>query len=140
MPNWNFLLLRHDVALSLPCWLSQFRKAKLRQPTGQRQSNVRMQNFFLIGPILFWYYEESLVSSNLNSNLLRFHCAHPNVHVFKIPVGKRRKEIAEFFNNDIENSDEKSRWLRILIFGCHINVCRSENSDEGWIRSNFSFH
>ena len=29
--------------LSLPCWLSQFRKAKLRQPTGQRQSNVRTQ-------------------------------------------------------------------------------------------------
>ena len=24
------------------------------------------------------YYEESLVSSNLNSNLLWFHCAHPN--------------------------------------------------------------
>ena len=27
--------------------------------------------------ILFLYYEESLVSSNLNSNLLRFHCAQP---------------------------------------------------------------
>jgi hypothetical protein len=41
--------------------------AKLRQPTGQRQSNVRMQqNNFLIGPILFLYYEESLASSNLN--------------------------------------------------------------------------
>ena len=25
------------------------------------------------------HYEESLVSSNLNSSLLRFHCAHPNV-------------------------------------------------------------
>ena len=34
--------------------------------------------FFLIGPILFLYYEESLVSSNMNSNLLRFHGAHPN--------------------------------------------------------------
>ena len=33
---------------------------------------------FLIRPILFLYYEENLVSSNLNSNLLRFHCAHPN--------------------------------------------------------------
>ena len=42
------------------------------------------------------------------------------VHVFKIPVGKRRKEIAEFFKNGVENSDEKSRWLRILIFGCHM--------------------
>ena len=34
----------------------------------------------LIGPILFLYYEESLVSSNLNSKLLRFHCAHSNLH------------------------------------------------------------
>ena len=31
-----------------------------------------------IGPILFLYYEESLVSSNLNSKQLRFHGAHPN--------------------------------------------------------------
>ena len=30
----------------------------------------RNKKFFLIGPILFLYYEESLVSSNLNSNLL----------------------------------------------------------------------
>ena len=31
-----------------------------------------------IGPILFLYYEESLVSSNLNSKQLMFHGAHPN--------------------------------------------------------------
>ena len=37
----------------------------------------------IIGPILFLYYEESLVSSNLNSSkLLRFHCAHPNTHIY----------------------------------------------------------
>ena len=30
-------------------------------------------------------------------------------HVFKIPVKKRRKEITEFFNNGVENSNEKSR-------------------------------
>ena len=36
--------------------------------------------FFLIWLILFYtYYEEILVSSNLNSNLLRFRCAHPNI-------------------------------------------------------------
>ena len=29
---------------------------------------------------VFLYYEESPVSSNLNSNLLWFHCAHPNLH------------------------------------------------------------
>ena len=27
------------------------------------------------------YYEESLVSSNLNSKPLTFHCAHPNIHI-----------------------------------------------------------
>ena len=54
---------------------------KLRQPTGQRQSNAMTQpKNISIGPILFLYYEECLVSSNLNSNLLRLHCAHPNVH------------------------------------------------------------
>ena len=33
----------------------------------------------LIGPKLFLYYEENLVS-NLNSKLFRFHCVRPNVH------------------------------------------------------------
>ena len=46
----------------------------------------------LIRPILFLYYEESLVSSNLNSNLLRFHCAHPTVRryihfIYRVPSG-----------------------------------------------------
>ena len=33
----------------------------------------------LMGPILFLYYEESLVSSNLNSKLLWFHSVRPNL-------------------------------------------------------------
>ena len=73
----NFLLLP-DVAKSLPSWLSQFRKAELRQPTGQRLSNSRKQQTKIsIGPILFFYYEESLVSSNLNQKIFRFHCVRP---------------------------------------------------------------
>ena len=73
-------MLRPDVALSQPFLLSQFSKAKLRQPTGQKRSNVREQQTKIsIGPILFLYYEESLLSSNLNSKQLRFLCAHPNV-------------------------------------------------------------
>ena len=47
--------------------------------TEQRQDATKKD---LIGPILFLYYEESLVSSNLNSNLLRFHCAHSNILAF----------------------------------------------------------
>ena len=74
-----------DVAKSLPCWLSQFRKAKLRQPTGQRLSNVRVQpKKISIVPILFLYYEESLVSSNLNSKQLRFHGAHAVIHTLQL--------------------------------------------------------
>ena len=54
---------------------------KLRQPTGQRQSNVRThQKKILIGLILFLYYEESLVSWNLNSKLLKSYFVRPNVH------------------------------------------------------------
>ena len=76
----NFFLLHLDVALSLLCWLSQFRKPKLRQPTGQRLKNVRMQQTKIsIVQILFLYYEESLVSSNLNSKLFRFHCVRPSI-------------------------------------------------------------
>jgi hypothetical protein len=36
----KFFLLPVDVAKSLPYWLSQFSFSKLRQPTGQRLSNV----------------------------------------------------------------------------------------------------
>ena len=47
-------MFRPDVAKSLPCWLSQFSFSKLRQPTGQRLSNVRMQQTKMsIVPILF---------------------------------------------------------------------------------------
>ena len=71
-----------DVAKSLPCWLSQFRKATLRQPAGQRLSNAREQQTKIsIGPILFLYHDESMVSSNLNSKQLSFHYAHPNVQL-----------------------------------------------------------
>ena len=58
---------------------SGFPETKLRQPTGQRLNNIRAQQKKIIGPILFLYYEENLVSSKLNANLLRFHCAHPNL-------------------------------------------------------------
>ena len=72
--------LRPDLAKSLPCLLSQFSFSKLRELTGQRLSNVRKQQKIIsIGPILFLCYEESLVSSNLNSKQLRFHGAHPSL-------------------------------------------------------------
>ena len=48
------------------------------------------------GPI-FLYYEESLVSSNLDSNLLSFHCAHP-----KLPGSPERR-----CTTTLTNCDEK---------------------------------
>ena len=39
----EFFLSFPDVAKLLPCWQSQFSFSKLRQPTGQRLSNVRTQ-------------------------------------------------------------------------------------------------
>ena len=68
-----FCLLRPDVAKSLPYWLSPSSFPKLRQPTGQRLSNIWVQQTKIsIEPILFLYYKESLVLSNLNSNNLGF--------------------------------------------------------------------
>ena len=53
---------------------------KLRQPTGQRQSNVRRQQKNQSDQSYsYMYYEKSLVSSNLNSKLLWFHSVRPNV-------------------------------------------------------------
>ena len=70
------------VAKSLPCWLSQFRKAKVRQPTGQRLSNVRVQQKkFQLGQSYSYIKKESLVSSNLNSKQLRFLGVRPTLHI-----------------------------------------------------------
>ena len=54
------------------------------------------ENKFQFGPILFLHYEVSLVSSNLNSNLHRFHCAHPNVHPFFQSCKHPLYEVATF--------------------------------------------
>ena len=52
----NFLL-PPDVAKSLPCWLSQFSFSKLRQPTGQRLSNVRTQQKKLFSNVIFCHFK-----------------------------------------------------------------------------------
>ncbi len=69
------------MVLSL-CPVGCLRKAKLRQPIEQRLSNVRRKlKEISIVRILFLQYEESLVSSNLNSEQLRFHGVRPNVAI-----------------------------------------------------------
>ena len=57
-----------DIAKSLPCWLSQFWKARRRQPTRQRLSNIRTQQTKNSGIIKFEFKQ------------LRFHVAHPRIY------------------------------------------------------------
>ena len=99
-------MLYPDVAKSAPCWLSQFSISKLRQPTGQRLSNVRGKQKKSIGPILFLYYEESLVSSNLNSKQLRFHGAHPTYIV---------STYFEKIEKDLLHGSNELEWLLWLL-------------------------
>ena len=47
-------MMHSDVALSMPCWLSQFNFSEVKQPTGQRQSNVRTKKKS-IEPILLHF-------------------------------------------------------------------------------------
>ena len=56
-----------------------------------------------MGPILHLYYEESLVSSNLNSKLFLFHSVRPNKH----PEPKKfalnlELEIIQILTNDVQ--------------------------------------
>ena len=59
--------------------------------------------------MLFLYYEESLVSSNLNSNLLRFHCVRPNVY---IPLFLKRYTLRHM---SITDGARYSQFLSIFV-------------------------
>jgi hypothetical protein len=76
----SFFLLRPDVALSLPCWLSQLRKAKLRQPTGQRQSNIKKQQKKQLGQSCSYIMRKVWCHQIWIQTIFMFHCVRPNVH------------------------------------------------------------
>ena len=59
-----------------------------------------MEHFFLFGPILFLYYEESLVSSILNSKLFRFDCVRPNVQIGNLTM-KIKRLVAVFVQESL---------------------------------------
>ena len=67
----------------LPDFPHNIRKAKLRRPQGRdlATSGNNKQKFQFSQSYSYITYEESLVSSNLNSKQFRFHGAHPTVHV-----------------------------------------------------------
>ena len=49
---------------------------------GRDLSTSASNKKYSILPVLFLCYEESQVSSNLNSKQIRFHFAHPNIHTY----------------------------------------------------------
>ena len=64
-------IMQSDVALSMPCWLSQFSFSEVKQPTGQSQSNVRKK--------------KKINRANLIT--FGFHCAHfayPNLCIYRV--------------------------------------------------------
>ena len=75
--NWNSNLMIPDFPHIIKIRLAPLRFSFV----ASWLCKVRMQlKKFLMGPISFLYYEESLVvSSNLNSKLFWFHSAHPKV-------------------------------------------------------------
>ena len=48
-------------------------------------SEIWLENLEIFCTNLFLYYDESLLSSNLNSKQLRFHGVRPNLHVQQTP-------------------------------------------------------
>jgi hypothetical protein len=58
-----------------------------------------------MGPILFLYYEESLVSSNLNSKLFRFHSAHPKLYTPPIQTCAVCEQIYQIRFTNIHTAD-----------------------------------
>ena len=145
----SFFLLHPDVALSLSCWLSQFswdsQQGRDRATSGRNKKNFN-------GPILFLYYEESLVSSNLNSKLFRFHCVvRPNLG--SCYFCKRLEEIVNNLpHTNIEIGDKPSSfhledwwrtpWLLLSLQKVHLNkgsiLVRERKKDKYYINTCFS--
>ena len=80
-----------------------------------------MQQKNLIGPILFfYYYEKSLVSSNLNSNLLCFHCVQPNDHAnFLLIPDLRKEKMCSYCHHNPKMKQtplKPERWKTLLAF------------------------
>ena len=113
----SFFLLCPDVTLSLSCWLAQFSWAS--QQFRDRAMPGHNNLCFLIWPILFLYYNESLVSSNLNSKLFRFHCAHPNVGKYdkmltEMAIPLRIPILEESKNGNLTYFGDQGRWILFL--------------------------
>ena len=66
--------------------------------------------YFLIGPILFLYYEESLVSSNLNSKLFRF------------PIFKKQNNLSKFLYPSLENLTTQNSTLLFFTLKCCCDI------------------
>ena len=85
-----------------------------------------------IGPILFLYHEESPVSSNLNSNLFRFHCVRPNVDR---SCCSKEIVLQDSCNNAINLNNILTKLVKLSLCFKKIVVYEVGNSDLVIVRS-----
>ena len=134
-------LLRPDIAKSLPCWLSQFRKAKLRQPTGKRLSNVRtQQKKFQSGQSYSYimrkvWYHQIWIQNHLGfivSDLTYM----PTFRWVKRFLGKFPKNLAnKFHDNPVLPSTNLSRKRVVLKYqGKNVNQFLGRNAKKFQLR------
>ena len=82
--------------------------------TLQRQDATKKK---LMMPILFLYYEESMLSSNLNSKLFRFRSAHPNQNTKKIPfLSVEQKNFGCKIPNFLLSTSLQQEWNQAFRF------------------------
>ena len=133
-------MLRPDVAKFLPCWLSQAGKAKLRQPTEQRLSNIRTQQKKSIGPILFLYHEESLVSSNFMVHILIYIPPFtPLNYQFFLNLRIRKKIPMAFMNGPLLSFCSKITHCQAFYHFTWQTVKPEEPSKMSWSNSEGAF-
>ena len=112
---------------SLPCWLSQL---NWDSQQGRDRATSWCNRFFLIWPILFLYYEESLVSSNLNtklctyfgfivSDLIYIHSTYSGLHIRQLIISYTATLFIIFFSQDqlvimqIFEINWETKWCRL---------------------------
>ena len=123
----KFFLLRPDFAKSLPCWLSQFSFSKLRQPTGQRQSNVRKQQKKIMGQSYsyimrkVWYHKIWIQNyfGFIVSDLMYIHSTYSGLHIRQLIISYTATLFIIFFSQDqlvimqIFEINWETKWCRL---------------------------
>ena len=133
-PHWLFIFVhwssfdhQNSTDIRIMCWTSLKGWEQRPRYWGVGQNfqfaghtayswNIKCQKYagmgldgFVFKLDLFLYYEESLVSSNLNSKLFGFHCVRPNINI----ILWVRSHLAFFYN---KKKKDKEGFLMNMIF------------------------